>query len=87
MVSYALQHTELRHWELAVRMIDENVAFLSPTTLYRILSDNELIALNTTRKQHGDWSIHTQPTFPDQIWQADLTYLRYQYRDFYLSTC
>jgi putative transposase len=83
-VQYALSHTELRHREMAFRMIDENVAFLSPTTVYRILSASNLIALNTILKKHGDWFAHTQPTSPDQLWQADLTYLRYMCRDFYL---
>ena len=34
---YACRHTELRHRELAWRMIDEDVAYLSPSTVYRIL--------------------------------------------------
>lgn len=83
-VQYALSHTELRHREMAFRMIDENVACLSPTTVYRILSASDLIALNTIFKKHGDWLAHTRPTSPDQLWQADLTYLRYLCRDYYL---
>ena len=34
---YALQHAELRHRELAWRMVDEDVAYLGATTVYRIL--------------------------------------------------
>jgi putative transposase len=83
-ISYALRHTELRHREMAFRMIDENVAFLSPTTVYRILSASELIALNTFLKKPEDWRPHTQPTSPDELWQSDLTYIRYQNQDYYL---
>lgn len=84
MISYALKHTELRHREMAFRMIDEDVAFLSPSSVYRILSSCNLMALNVIRKMPGSWNPHTQPTSPDQLWQADLTYIRYQGRDFYL---
>jgi hypothetical protein len=33
-VAYALKHPELRHRELAWRMVDEDVACLSPSTVY-----------------------------------------------------
>ena len=38
---FACRHTELRHRELAWRMIDEDVAYLSPSTVYRILREGE----------------------------------------------
>ena len=34
---YALKHPEVRHRELAWRMVDEDIAYLSPSTVYRIL--------------------------------------------------
>ena len=40
---YALQHPELRHRELAWRMVDEDVAYLSPSTVYRILKVENLV--------------------------------------------
>ena len=40
---YACRHTELRHRELAWRMIDEDVAYLSPSTVYRILRESNLV--------------------------------------------
>jgi len=83
-ISFALRHTELRHREMAFRMMDENVAFISQASVYRILSASDLIALNVLRKRYGEWNPHTQPTRADQLWQADLTYLRYKGRDFYL---
>jgi transposase InsO family protein len=65
-------------------MIDEDVAFLSPATVYRILSACNLVALNDIRKKYNAWNPHTQPTIADKLWQSDLTYLRYRGRDFYL---
>ena len=41
--AYALQHPEIRHRELAWRMVDENVACLSPSTVYRILKAENLV--------------------------------------------
>ena len=41
--SYACRHTELRHRELAWRMIDEDVAYVSPSTVYRILREANLV--------------------------------------------
>ncbi len=40
---YACRHTELRHRELAWRMIDEDVAYVSPSTVYRILREANLV--------------------------------------------
>src|SRR5229473_3372695 len=36
-LAYARRHPELRHRELAWRMVDEDVAYLSASTVYRIL--------------------------------------------------
>ena len=38
-LAYARAHAEIRHRELAWRMIDEDVAFLSQSTVYRILRE------------------------------------------------
>ena len=39
---YALSHTELNHREMAYRMLDENIAFMSPSSVYRILREFNL---------------------------------------------
>jgi hypothetical protein len=36
-LNFAWKHPELRHRALAWRMVDEDVAYLSPSTVYRIL--------------------------------------------------
>jgi len=36
-IAHALRHPELRHRELAWRMVDEDVVCLNPTTVYHIL--------------------------------------------------
>ena len=42
-LAYARKHPELRHRELAWRMVDEDVACLSPSTVYRILKEANLV--------------------------------------------
>ena len=41
-IDFALKHPEVRHRELSWRMIDEDEAYLSASTVYRILQENEL---------------------------------------------
>ena len=42
-LDYARKHATVRHRELAWRMVDEDVAYLSPSTVYRILREAELV--------------------------------------------
>ena len=42
-VDYARKHTDLRHREMAWKMVDEDVAYLSPSTVYRILKAMNLV--------------------------------------------
>jgi hypothetical protein len=42
-LDYALKHPELRHRELAWRMVDEDVACVSSSTVYRILREAKLV--------------------------------------------
>ncbi len=39
---YALKHPEIRHRELSWRMLDEDVACLSASTVYRILGEADV---------------------------------------------
>ena len=42
-LAYARRHPELRHRELAWKMVDEDVAYLSASTVYRILKTADLV--------------------------------------------
>ena len=42
--AFALKHPGLRHRELAWRMVDEDVAYVSPSTVYRILKGENLVS-------------------------------------------
>ena len=63
---YALTHPEIRHCELAWRMIDEKVAYVSGSIVYRILKEEELIdPRRGRRKRYRD--DHEKAQHLDQI--------------------
>ena len=80
---YALKHPEIRHRELSWRMIDEDVAFLSSSTVYRILRDAELMCRRPGRKKRYREEIE-KASRPDEIWATDLMYLTINDTQYYL---
>ena len=82
-VRYALEHPEVRHRELAWRMVDEDVAYLSPSTVYRILRDEELMARQRVRSKRYREE-HEKASAPDQIWASDLMHLNIGGVQYYL---
>jgi putative transposase len=80
---YALKHPELRHRELAWRMVDEDVAYLSPSTVYRILKSENLVCpwrRRSKRRREED----EKAKRPDEIWATDLKYIAVGDRHYYL---
>ena len=74
-VAYALKRPELRHRELAWRMVDEDVVCLSPSTVYRILKEAKLVCpwrRRSKRRREED----EKATRPNQIWATDLMYVQ-----------
>jgi putative transposase len=81
--SYALQHPGIRHRELAWRMVDEGVAYLSPSTVYRILKGENLVCpwRRRTKRTRED---EEKARWPDEIWATDLMYVLIGGRTYYL---
>jgi putative transposase len=70
-LDYARKHPELRHRELAWRMVDEDVVCLSPSTVYRILKTANLVCpwrRRTKRNREED----EKATRPDERWATDV---------------
>jgi len=70
-LAYARRHPELRHRELAWRMVDEDVAYLSASTVYRILKEANLVhpwRRRTKRSREED----EKATRPDERWATDV---------------
>jgi putative transposase len=66
---------ELRHRELAWRMVDEDVASLSPSTVYRLRKEANLVCPWRRRKQRRR-SADAKATPPNQRWVTDLMQLQ-----------
>jgi hypothetical protein len=74
-IAYAKKHPELRHRELACRMVDEDVAHFSASTLYRILreADPECPWRRLTNRVRA---AKEKATRPDQRRSTDLLHIR-----------
>jgi putative transposase len=83
--AYALKHPGIRHRELAWRMVDEEVACLSPSTVYRILKGENLVCPWRRRKKRTREE-EEKATRPDQVWATDLMYVQIDGRIYFLLT-
>jgi len=83
-VRYALEHPNPRHRELAWRMVDDDVAYVSPSTVYRILREEGLMPTwpPGRRKRYRDQTEKAQE--PDERWQTDIRYIRIAMHKYYL---
>lgn len=70
-LAYARKNPTLRHRELAWRMVDEDVAYLSPSTVYRILKRANLVCPWKRRARRKREAIE-KATRPDERWSTDL---------------
>jgi hypothetical protein len=82
-ITYALVHTELNHREMTYRMIDEDVVFMSCSSVYRILKENNLLQRRQIKDKPLKWNPHAQLTGPDEVWQTDLMVVDFKRRDYY----
>jgi len=82
-LAFARKHPELRHRELAWRMVDEDVAYLSPSTVYRILKAADLVCPWRRRAERKTAS-KEKASRPDQRWSTDLMHVQVGGRVYYL---
>lgn len=74
-LDYARKHPTIRHRELAWRMVDDDVAYLSPSTVYRILREADLVCRGRGRvKRYREE--HEKASRPNQRWGTDLMYVK-----------
>jgi putative transposase len=84
-VAYALKHPELRHRELAWRMVDEDVVCLSASTVYRILKEANLVH-PWRRRSKRRRSAEEKATRPNEIWATDVMYLQVAEQTYFFVT-
>jgi putative transposase len=80
---YALKHPELRHREMAWRMVDEDVAYLGASTVYRILREAKLVS-PWSRRSKRRREEEEKASRPNQIWATDIKYVWVGGRNYYL---
>lgn len=82
-IEYALKHPEIRHRELAWRMVDEDVAYVSSSTVYRILREAKLVCPWRRRAKRRREEAE-KARRPNQIWATDIKYVWVGERDYFL---
>jgi putative transposase len=83
-VEYALAHPEVRHRELAWKMLDEDVAGVSSSSVYRVLREANLVCRWPPKTRRNGEPRRALPTRPDEQWQTDLRYVKVGRRNYYL---
>lgn len=69
---------------LTYRMIDEDIAALSPSSVYRILKNNDLLNPWNKRKTKSKGTGYKQPKHPHQEWHIDIKYIFFGRKFYFL---
>jgi putative transposase len=83
-IDYALRHPKEGYRRLSWMMVDEDVAYVSPSSVYRILSDADLLYRWKRSRSRGEKP--AEPTAPNERWHTDLMYLRVEDTWYFLVT-
>ena len=71
---YSLEHPDRGYRRLTWEMVDKDIAYLSESTVYRILSEHDLL-YRWARPSHTG-NRPPAPTAPNQRWHTDIMHLR-----------
>jgi transposase InsO family protein len=78
-IKFALENPKEGYRRLSYMMIDEDIACLTPSSVYRILSDRDLLCrYKKYEKSTGRYDF--KPTRPHQQWHIDIMYLWVSHR-------
>lgn len=83
-VDYALKHPEVRHRELAWKMVDDGACCVSSSTVYRVLGEANLVCRWTPVSKVKGGGRPDAPTRPDERWETDIRYVKVGRRNYYL---
>ena len=84
-VEYAKTHPREGYRRLAWMMVDDDIVYLSPTAVYRILDRHDLL-YRWKRPAPGMGKKVPVATYPDEVWHVDLMYLWVKGRWYFLVT-
>ena len=79
-----MTHPEVRHRELAWKMLDDGVCAVSSSTVYRVLRESNLVCRWKPKERRQGTDRPPPPTKPDQLWQTDIRYTKVRERNYYL---
>lgn len=74
-IDYAINNTEEGYRRLCYRMIDEDVVYASPSTVYRVLHAAGLLYKFIPVKTKSKGLGYTQPDGPHKQWHIDISYV------------
>jgi len=73
-IEYALDNPDTRHRKLAYEMQNKDIVYVSPSSVYRVLKENDLIpSQEYHQEESADGKIEVQE--PNQMWHIDITYI------------
>jgi len=81
--AYAKAHPREGYRRLAWMMVDEDVVYLTPSTVYRILDRYDLL-YRWKRPELGQGKRIPEATYPNEVWHVDLMYLWVKGRWYFL---
>jgi len=84
-VAYAKARPRDGYRRLGWMMVDEDVVYLSPSTVYRILDKHDLL-YRWKRPEPGQGRRVPEATYPNEVWHIDLMYLWVSGRWYFLVT-
>lgn len=83
-VRYAQEHPNPRHRALAWEMVDQNIACLSPSTVYRLLRAEGLVPRWPPERRKRRCEEEEKAHAADERWQSDIRYVQVGGRKYYL---
>jgi transposase InsO family protein len=83
-IAYALSHPKEGYRRLTWMMVDEDVAYLGSSSVYRILRDADLLYRWKRSRRSGQ--APPEPTRPNERWHTDIMYLRIEQTWYFLVT-
>ncbi len=73
-IDYAAKHEAEGYRRLSFEMIDADVVYASPSSVYRVLKDAGLLAKFTSAESRKGTG-YVQPTAPHEQWHTDISYV------------
>lgn len=80
---FALAHPKMGYKRLAWQMVDEDIVYLRPYQVYRVLQEGDLVR-RWAGSASGALKRPPDPDHPDQVWHVDLMYVWIVPRWYYL---